>query len=37
MLVSTKCGLFVILDLTKDQACLFVANVARYLAISTVR
>ena len=34
MLVSTKYGLFVILDLTKDQAWLFVA---RYFAISTVR
>ena len=36
MLVSTKRGLFVILDLTEDQAWLFFANVAHYLAISTV-
>ena len=36
MLVSTERGLFIILDLSEDQAWLSVANVAHYLAISAI-
>ena len=36
MLVSTKRGLFVTLDLTEDQVSSSVANIAHYLAIFIV-
>ena len=35
MPVSTKRGLFMMLPLTEDYACLSIAKVAYYLAIST--